>query len=340
MRKQKQKTPAQKQKRLNWRYHLFRLLGRVAFVATLVGAIVYALTIFFKVNTITIEGVTRYSAEEIVAGMDIKKGSNLIRWNKYKTGELLLEQFPYLQSVELRRRMPDGVIVSVTEGAATVALPSNGGYYLISKDGKVLEQRSDANGLPVVTGASLMGCAPGDLISETNDPYADALLTILQALDVTNMLKEIDFINMQSLTDIRIGYMGRFDIRVETTDELAYRLRFATLIITERLSPSDIGRLNWDSRGRLHFVPESEEEIAKSGGNTGNATAPVSPDSTVDPNEPNTNESPAEDDENGDVNSDNPSGDTNEDNYTDDDTDTVSSDEDNNGDDNYTEEDE
>lgn len=304
MGKRKQKTPAQKQKRLKWRYYFFRLLGRIAFVVTLIGAILYALTIFFKVNTITIEGVTRYSAEEIVAGMDIKKGNNLIRWDKYKTGELLLEQFPYLQSVKLRRRMPDGVIVSVTEGAATVAIPSNGGYYFISKDGKVLEQRPDANGLPIVTGTSLMGCVPGDLISQTNDPYASALLTILQALDVTNMLKEIDFINMQSLTDIRIGYMGRFDIRVETTDELAYRLRFATLVITERLSPSDIGRLNWDSKGRLHFVPESADEIAKSGGSTGTAiVTPVSPDTTTPSDAPSGDDSPLTDGENDDASS-------------------------------------
>ena len=41
------------------------------------------------------------------------------------------------------------------------------------------------------------------------------------------MLDGLRFINLQDLTDVRIGYEGRFDIRVGTLDELSYRLRFA-----------------------------------------------------------------------------------------------------------------
>lgn len=264
-RKRKKKTAAQLQKSANRRHRVFHLISSAVFLVILLSAALFALTVFFQVDVITVEGTTRYSKTDIMDGMDVKKGDNLYLWNKFNTQESLLRQFPYLQTVRIRRKLPNELVVSVTEGKAAAAIPSNGGYFLVSREGKVLEQRTDDGGLPLVTGASLLGCLPGEMIDQTDDVYSEALLTILLTLDAAGMLDDTDFINLQSLTDIRIGYLERFDIRVGTVDELAYRLRFALLVIAERLSPSDIGRLDWDRKGRLHFVPESAEEIAKSG---------------------------------------------------------------------------
>ena len=55
--------------------------------------------------------------------------------------------------------------------------------------------------------------------------------------------------------------------------DLSYRIRFAQTVMSERLSPSDIGRLYWDDEGRMHFVPETAEEVARSGSVSGAADA-------------------------------------------------------------------
>ena len=47
-----------------------------------------------------------------------------------------------------------------------------------------------------------------------------------------------------------------------------YRLRFASTVIDERLSPSDIGRLYWDTQNRLHYVPDTAENVAASAAGT------------------------------------------------------------------------
>ena len=99
----------------------------------------------------------------------------------------------------------------------------------------------------VLTGCSLLG--------------RDALLTVLQTLDAANMLDDLDFVNLTELTDVRIGYDKRFDIRAGSLDDLTYRLRFAQTVISDRLSASDIGRLYWDAQNRLHFVPETAEDV-------------------------------------------------------------------------------
>ena len=205
-RKRKQKTPEQMRKRANRRQRFFHTVGRLLFVGILLSAAVLALTVFFKVDTISVEGSTKYTPEEIVAGMDVKKGDNLYLWNKVKTTNSLLEQFPYLETVQIRRHLPDALVVTVTECRAAVAVSTNGVYYLVSAQGKVLEQAATDNGLPVVAGVTLEAVRPGQTLEPAEDAYVDALLTVLQTLDAADMLSETDFINLQSLTDVPVSY--------------------------------------------------------------------------------------------------------------------------------------
>ena len=274
-RRRQQKTPEQQRRHANRRQRFFRVVGRVLFIGILLAAAIVALTVFFRVHTITVEGAARYTAEEIVAGMDVKQGDNLYLWNKVKVTDELLQQFPYLETVQIRRHLPDTLVVTVEECTAVVAVPSDGGYYYLSEQGKVLEQNAADGGLPVVTGVTLSGLTPGQMVEPGEDAYVDAMLEVLQTMDAGGMLDGLRFINLQDLTDIRIGYDGQFDIRIGTMDGLAYRLRFAKTVIDERLSPSDIGQLYWDSQNRLHFVPGTAESVAASA--TGGTPASETP---------------------------------------------------------------
>ena len=273
-RERKQITPDQERRRANRRQRIIRAAGRVLFLAILVAAAICALTIFFKVKTILVEGAMRYRAEEIVAGMGVKQGDNLYLWNKVKVSDRLLHDFPYLESVQIRRRLPDTLMVTVTECSGAVAVPSGTGYCYLSEQGKVLELSETDGGLATVSGVTLEDAEPGELVERAQDAHVDALLEVLQTLDAAGMLDGLRFINLTDLTDIRIGYEGRFDIRVGTLDGLSYRIRFAQTVIGERLSPSDIGRLYWDDQNRLHFVPDTAENVAASANETETGSSP------------------------------------------------------------------
>lgn len=264
-RKRRQRTPEKMRRRASRRQRFFHMIGRILFLGILLAAAILALTVFFKVDTITVEGAQKYRAEEIVAGMDVKQGDNLYLWNKVKVCDAMLEKFPYLQTVQIRRHLPNALVVTVTECTASVAIASDGGYLLLSKEGKVLEQSPTSNGLSVVTGMTLSDVPLGKILSEDSSESAEELLTILQTIDAADMLGDLNFINLSDLRDIHIGYQKRFDIRVDSVDNLAYHLRFAKTVIEERLSPSDIGQLYWDSQNRLHYVPDTAENIEKAG---------------------------------------------------------------------------
>ena len=226
-RKRRQKTPEKMRRRASRRQRFFHTIGRILFLGILLAAAILALTVFFKVDTITVEGAQKYRAEEIVAGMDVKQGDNLYLWNKVKVCDAMLEKFPYLQTVQIRRHLPNALVVTVTECTASVAVASDGGYLLLSKEGKALEQSATNNGLPIITGMTLSDVPLGKILSSESSESADELLTILQTMDAAGMLDDLSFINLSDLRDIHIGYQKRFDIRVDSVDNLAYYLRFA-----------------------------------------------------------------------------------------------------------------
>ncbi len=277
--KRRQGRSKRMRRRANRRYRFFSAVGRILFLGILVGAAVLAMTVFFNVDTITVEGATKYTEQEIIAGMDIEKGDNLYLWNKMKTADSLKVQFPYLKTVQIRRHLPADLVVTVTESTPVIAVPTNGVFYLISEEGKILEQVPTSQDLPVVTGAAMTDVKPGDTLNPMSDVGVSALLQVMEVLLETDMLAETDLVNIQSLMDIHISYQKRFDIQIGALEQLEHRLRFAQAVIKDRLSPSDVGRLYWDKKGRMHFVPETAEHVAQSvAGEQKDESAVVSPE--------------------------------------------------------------
>ena len=254
-RKRKKHTPDQMEQQRRGR-RIFRALGRAVLTVIVLAAAAAAMTVFFKVKTVSVEGAMKYSADELIAGMDVQKGDNLYLWNKNRVITDLMHDFPYLESVQLRRRLPDALVLTVTECSAAVAVKNEDGTFTyISAAGKVLEQSTSDSGLPVVIGATLDTVTTGDFLQTATEVHTDAVLEILENLDAAGLLDRLRFINVQDLTDIRIGLGTQFDLRIGTLDDLAYRLRFAQTVIDERLSPSDVGRLYWDAQNRLATSP-------------------------------------------------------------------------------------
>ena len=95
---------------------LYKLLS----VVVISGAIVAALTLFFKVETITVSGATEYSSEEIITASGIQQGDNLFLLNKYEIYESILEKLPYVSSVSISRKLPDTLLIE--EGGKKAAV--------------------------------------------------------------------------------------------------------------------------------------------------------------------------------------------------------------------------
>ena len=196
---------------------LYRLLSVVAVAA----AVIVACLVFFRVNTVTVAGNSRYTAEEIIAASGIETGDNLIAMSKSRVASAIRTQLPYVESVAIRRQLPDGVLLTVKERQAAASVDSAGGRWLISSQGKVLEED---DGRAVVSIRGLKAVAPyaGGTIQvagedEVTLSHVLALLAALEGRELLAGCREVDcspsaYIMMRwSIYEVKLPRGGDYD---------------------------------------------------------------------------------------------------------------------------------
>ena len=72
----------------------FGFLYKVLSMLVICGAIVAALTLFFRVGTVVVTGQERYTAEEVREASGVAEGDNLILLNKHTVAHQLVEKLP------------------------------------------------------------------------------------------------------------------------------------------------------------------------------------------------------------------------------------------------------
>ena len=119
--------------------------SRLLIMAAIVAAVIFGVAIFFKVNTVEVQGNTIYSAEEIRSASGIQKGDNLFTLNKEATAGSIKASLPYVETVSIIRFLPDKIVIEVKESDATFAVTTDTNTtWLINSVGKALEQISDS----------------------------------------------------------------------------------------------------------------------------------------------------------------------------------------------------
>ena len=70
----------------------FGFLYKVLSMLVICGAIVAAMTLFFRVDTIVVTGQQRYTQEEVVSATGIQPGDNLFLLNKYSVANSIAKE--------------------------------------------------------------------------------------------------------------------------------------------------------------------------------------------------------------------------------------------------------
>lgn len=119
--------------------------SRLLIMAAIVTAVIFGVAIFFKVNTVEVQGNAIYSAEEIRSASGIQKGDNLFTLNKEAAAGSIKASLPYVETVSIIRFLPDKIVIEVKESDATFAVTTDTNTtWLINSVGKALEQISDS----------------------------------------------------------------------------------------------------------------------------------------------------------------------------------------------------
>ena len=222
--------------------------------------IVAALTLFFKVEQISVKGNSRYTAEEIIAACGVMPGDNLVLLDKYRIAERLYTQLPYITGVRINRAFPDGLTIIVTETVSALAIESGDRWWLLSADGKVVDTVSDeeAQQHVILIGVTAQLPAPGSqlkLMDNTNISE-ERLLELISKLAERDMLKQTQRILTDDSEILVLEYDNRFRVELYYDADFDFKLDCLQAAVNE-LEPNETGiiRMTMKNENEVRLIP-------------------------------------------------------------------------------------
>lgn len=246
----------------------FRALYQVLAVLTVLIAVTVGCIVFFRVNTMTVEGNSRYTQEEILEISGIQSGDYLVLMNKGQITKQIRQQLPYVEAVSIQRVLPDGVVIKVRESAVAVAVQSSGQWWLVNSAGKLLEPVTSARAdrCAKLTGVELLAPETGSfaVVSEEDSIHWAYALEFLTVLDERGDLSKLDSLECGSTGKFTAGYGGKYTLLLPNVfaDE-AFNYAKLMSLLDEAMPELEEGDQNvvdftlWESTGKI-FARRSE----------------------------------------------------------------------------------
>lgn len=231
--------------------HKKRKLKNVGFAATVVSiiliiGIVLSLTVFFRSEQFAVEGAERYSAQDIIDASGLKLGENLFLTDKGAGEERIESALPYVEEAKISIRIPNTMVITVTESKPAFIFKSGGGYIIVSAQGKVMEKiegKNDKYEAPLVLGCTVKSAELGKEITFKESGILKILMGVAKGLSDNEFsgIKEIDITNTARIC---LNYANRIKIVIGLPEDISYKLKTAKIIISDNLSETDAGELD------------------------------------------------------------------------------------------------
>ena len=209
---------------------------------------VFALTAFFRVDSVEVMGLTRYERQDVLSTFGVKQGDNLFFCDSLRGQKRLIEQYPYFESVSVERDLPNRMILHVTESQPIAAVNgTQGGWFILDKNCRVLARtdQSGAQDAAEVMGLRTAGGQPGQPLPAENPTALEALKTLANGLDKVGLGGKATLYNLEDLDSIWILYEQRFAVCVGDLENLDHKLALLQALVTgDQFTPSDKGSIN------------------------------------------------------------------------------------------------
>lgn len=253
------RRPRTRKRRTNRGVALYKI---VSFVL-ICGAIGVALSLFFKIETITVSGNARYTPTQITEASGVDVGDNMFLLNKYDAADAICQALPYVESVQIRRQLPTTMTIHVIECMAPVALQQDGTCYLLGASGKVVDEVSATKikGMPRLVGIKLDQAMPGmtlgrdlGLQEDEGSKTCDLVLSLLRQLSDKSMLSDTQRIDLSDSKNVTLRYLDRFDVTFPREADVEYKLDYLRAVV-ERLEVNEKGAIDMTEEGKASFTP-------------------------------------------------------------------------------------
>lgn len=228
-------------------------------ILLIVTIVIFGISVFFRISDIMVRGVTKYTAEQIVAASEIKVGDNLVFVDPGRTAAKIKTKLPYLNEVIVEKIVPNRVDIIVTESLPIAVVTVDGSRWILDQEARVLEEADEfsADDKISVTGINPKSATVGrplevDGSEQTKLLYLANVLTAIQSAGIAEDVSSVDVSNIGS---IKFSYAGRFTVILGNGEDVDYKL-IKLRDVMERLKQDDRGKIDLSQDNTARFIPE------------------------------------------------------------------------------------
>ena len=228
-----------------------RLLIQLITVTAVVVALVLGVSVFFKVETITVSGAKVYDTATVVDASGIKAGDSLLTFSRPRAGALIKANLAYVDTVRFGIKLPGTVNIIIEEDQVVYAIrDQDQAWWLMNSDGRVVEQTTGnkAASHTQITGVTLESPEPNTIgkatenvstetypaddenagqlvpVVQTNAQRLTAVLQILKALEDNDIVGSAASVDVTRLEDIILWYGTRYQVNFGDNSNLEYKV--------------------------------------------------------------------------------------------------------------------
>lgn len=241
-----------------------RLVLQLATVAAVALALLVGLSIFFKAGNIEVSGAVKYDAWTVRQASGIRDGENLLTLDKNRVSANILNTLPYVSEVQIRTKLPDTVVIQITEMEVVYpAQDTAGNWWLLSAEGRIVDTcpAADAEEKTKILGVKLDSPAvganakayeePAEInedgttipVTVYNQERLHTALTVIGAMEKAGFVGTMDSVNVTKINDIQLWYDGRFQILLGDASQLEKKLNALTETL-EKMEKHNTGILD------------------------------------------------------------------------------------------------
>lgn len=237
----------------------FGFLYKLLSAAAILAAIVVGCVVFFRVDEIAVEGNVKYSAQALIEAAGVERGDNLFTLDKYQMYKQIAARLPYVDEVAIYRRLPDTLVISVTERVPVAAIQGDGAWWILDAKTQILERTdfAGAAAYPEVTGLTPTAPAVGMRlgVAEGEQFKLDGLGGLLQALSARGVTDQAESFDLTAINSIQMKYAGRYTVKLPMSTDFDYEVRKIAGTV-ERLPETENGVIDLTlDADEIHVIP-------------------------------------------------------------------------------------
>ena len=236
-------------------FNKFRFLLGLVTVVAVVLALTLGMSIFFKVENITVSGMHKYTAWDIREASGIQEGDNLLTLSKARVSGKIITNLPYVNQVRIGIKLPDTVNIEITELEVVYSIQAeDDSWWTMNAQGRVLEKISGivAENYTRILGVTIAVPVSGQQAvasSPQADPSMDTAadgetaapvapldtvnaseqlsmaLNIAQLLEENGIIGEVTSVDVSDLFELTMWYENRYHVLLGEGTQLPYKIR-------------------------------------------------------------------------------------------------------------------